>query len=223
MNTIPRIRFPLFLSLLVITGLFSCDDEPVEYPVTYTSQRISGIDYRIYAGSGEITDTDTKDHLIAGYDDYLNYLETLDVKGKIEATYISGDSVKITVEGRSEIKARKVAEKDGLIYWERQDTVNLPVSPGFDINSILRHQPLFFVVHDVPIMTGYEKFVEFKPCNFLFSSHGKLKFPVIDYIQWSDTYSRVFAGLNNEFNEDYLSTLDISDTVIVRTYIIEIE
>lgn len=208
----------LLLLLLMVTGLFSCEDEAIKYPVTYTCRQIAGIDIRVFSGSGEITDPGTTDQVIKMHKKYITDLESLDVVGKLEVIYLSIDSVEITLDGLSEGRPRLVRENNGITFWERDDTLEVPINPGFDVNTILLLHPLFFEIHDVPNVSGYDKVARYKPCFFIYRTGEKLEFPVFDFLHWSDMGYHSYNGFNNDFNEDYLSTLDVADTLIVQSY-----
>ena len=220
-------KWQIILIIFLMIGISSCNkdsvEELIEYPLTFTSYLITESEIKVYTKDGEITLADSKNKIIQRYKNNLTDLESVEIQGKVIATYLSENTVELTFDNIKEEKSRLVYEKDGLIYWEKQDTSGMPVNFTFDVATILKYQPLYYEEFDVPMSTGYRKAAKYKECFFVKKKNEGFEVPMFDYL-----YKTVFGlptilGINNEFNESRLSLIDSNDTIIIQEYSIEMK
>ncbi len=213
----------ILLIIFFFTGISSCKKDFIEHPITYASYSITSPDIKIFTKNGEITSSALKNNLIKRHEKYLTELESVDIEGKIIATYISENSVELTIDNTKEQRARTVHEIAELIYWEKKDTSQFVVNPTLNIRNLLKYHPLFYEENNMPQFTGYEKFAKLKECCYVLNSSGKLKIPMLDYFYKHEFGYHSISGINNAFDENSLSNLSTNDTIIIQEYLIEME
>lgn len=220
-------KWQVILIILLMIGISSCnkesDKELIEYPITLTSYLISGSEIKVYTKDGEITLPNLKNKIIQRYKNNLTNLESVEIQGKVTATYLTENTIELTIDKIKEEKVRIVYENDVLIYWEKQDTSGMPVFSTFDIADILKYQPLFYEEFDVPKVTGYNKAAMYKECFYVLKNNGELKIPMFDYMHRSELGLPSIFGINNEFNESCLSLIGNNDTIVIQEYFIEMK
>jgi hypothetical protein len=217
MNKITRL-----LLILTVTGIFSCEKEPEEmipeYPVTYSSYLISNAQINVYTKNGILTSPNLKDEIIQKYKNYLTDLENIEIEDKVVATYTSENTVNVTIDDEEEEKARYVYEKDGIIYWEKQDTLGMPAYPPLFIGKILTYHPLYYEEFDVPLVTGYSKAARYKECYYVKKKNEGFEIPMFDYLHKNEFGLLRNLGINNEVNENILSIINSNDTIIIQAF-----
>ena len=220
-------KFKLSLLILLITGVCSCkknsEEILLEYPVTYESYFISEGEIKVYIKEGEITLPQIKDAIIQRFKNNLSDLGNVEIEEKVVATYLSENKVKVTIDKEEEEKIRFVYEKDGIIYWEKQDTSGIPAYPPLFIGKILIHQPLYYEEFDVPNVTGYSKAAKYKECFYVKKNIEGFELPMFDYVHKTELGQPVILGINNEFNENYLSLIGRNDTILIQKFNIEMK
>ena len=207
-----------FIFLLI--GIISCDndsDDEIEFPVSYKTSTISKSKIKVYTKDGEVTNADSKDKFIQKYRYLLTDLRDSDVHRKIVATYLSKDTVELVWDNWKWDDTRRVYEENNLIYWEVQDTSFSIITDEPDISKHYKLKPLYYVEYDLPSTTFYRQ-VQYKHCTYVLRENGKLRIPMLDFVLRSPTYSEVRTGINNQFDESYLSTIGLNDTVMIQEY-----
>lgn len=217
-------KWQIILIIFLIIGISSCSTDSeeglIEYPVTFTSNLISGSEIKVYTKDGEITLPNSKNKIIQTYKNNLTDLEIVEIRGKIIATYLTDSTVALTIDNKKEDKVRFVYENNGKIYWEKQDT-SYEWGYFFYVADMLKYQPLYYEEFDVPKITGYSKAVKCKECLYVLKKNGELKIPMFDYLHKSEFILSPILGINNEFDENYLSLIGNNDTIVIQEYIIE--
>jgi hypothetical protein len=216
-------KYQIVVVVLLMAWLCSCKEDP-EYPVKYTSCCITAPEIRVFTKDGEIASSSLTNDIISRYEVFFPELDTLNIEGKIIATYTSANSVELQVNSVSEEKARVAYEYEGLIYWENQDTAMCFFPYDEYINDLLVYTPLHYEEYNIPTSTGFSTVLKLKDCYYVFKNNGNLKIPMVDYIYYEgqDNVVLVYGGLNNEFDESSISGLG-ADTIVVREYSIELE
>lgn len=219
--------FQRLLLILLIIGGYSCkkdsDDIVTEFPMTYESYLISESEIKVYTKEGELSSPCLKNKIIERYKKNLTDLENIEIDGKVVAKYFAKDTVKLTIDKNEEEQVRLVYEKNGIIYWEKQDTLKMPVYFGTNFYSKCKYKPLYYVEYDVPKAKGYDKEAKYKECFYVKKKNLGFEVPMFDFV-----YKTVFGEpatkeINNEFNESYLTLIGDNDTIIIQKYNIEMK
>ena len=217
----------VILIILSIIGLSSCNKEPneesIKYPITFTSKSIAKTSLRVFIKNEEITTPLIKEEIISRQKIYLPVLEDMEIDGKIIATYISADTVKLLIDFSTEEETRIVREQSGLIYWESQDTTEFKNSSYFHFSNLLNYVPIYYEEFNVPLTTGYSKATKGKECYYLIRDNKELELPMLDYIFKNEIGAIVVTEVNNDFDEKSIMDLNLNDTIIVREYFIEMK
>ena len=207
-------------------GIISCnknsDEELIEYPMTFTSYFISEPEINVYTKDGEITLVDLKNEIIERYKNNLTDLDSIEIQGIIIATYLSVDTVELTLDNKKEEKARIVSEHNELIYWEKQDTSVMSVYPVSFLDK-LKYHPLYYEEFDVPMSTGYSKAAKYKECFFIKKKNEGFEVPMFDYLYKTEFGLPTILGINNEFNSSSISLIGSNDTIIIQEYFVEMK
>jgi hypothetical protein len=213
--------FPLILSVI---GMFSCvknaEELIPEYPVIYKSYLISEPHIKVYTKGGEITLPYLKNTIIQRVKNNLTDLENIDIYAKTVATYLTENTVIVTIDNVEEEKIRFVYENDGITYWEKQDTTGMPVNASA---HFLTYKPLYYEEFDVPKVTGYNKAARYKECIYVKKKNDGFEVPVFDYLSKFEWGQFTVLGINNVFNENYLTLIGDNDTIIIQSFIIEMK
>ena len=202
----------------------SCKKDSVGYPITYSSNLISESSIKVYTKDGEVTSPALINNFVNRYQDYLSGLGNAKIKGKIVATYLSADSVELTINNIKEAKRRSVHEIAGVIYWEKQDTTWSGFGPLFKVEDVYKYHPIYYIEYNAQIGSGYTKYTIFKDCYFMIKNGGKLSIPMFDFIEihfgekWQSS-----LGNNNSFNKDGLTKFFVNDTMLIQSYLIEMK
>lgn len=220
-------KWQVILIVFTMFGISSCDknsdEELIEYPVTFTSYFISEPVISVYTRNGEVTSTDLKNKTIERYKNNLTNIESVDIQKKIIATYLTENTVELTLDNNKEEKVRTVKELDGLIYWEKQDTSSMLVNIPFYVAAILKYQPLYYEEFNVPTSTGYRKAAKYGECFYVKKKDEGFEVPIFDYIYKTVFELSTVNGINNEFDESNLLLIGSNDTLIIQEYSIEIK
>lgn len=194
-----------------------------EYPVTYSSYLISDALINVYTKNGILTSPNLKNEIIQKYKNYLTDLENIEIEDKVVATYTSENTVNVTIDDEGEEKARYVYEKDGIIYWEKQDTSGMPAYPPLFIGKILTYHPLYYEEFDVPLVTGYSKAARYKECYYVKKKNEGFEIPMFDYLHKNEFGLLRNLGINNEVNENILSLTGSKDTIVIQEFNIQMK
>jgi hypothetical protein len=212
----------ILIVLFIIVGICSCKKDSIEYPITYSSNSISDPTIKVYTRDGEMTSSALINNLIMRFQDKINKLESDKIKGTVVVTYVSKDSVELTIDNVKEDRLRSVHEIDGVIYLEKQDTSMSGFGPLFKIEDVYKYNPIYYKEFFAPPGSAYSKYTKFKECYYLIRNGGKLNIPMFDFLWIWDTNTGVpFYGNNNSFKEDGMGTFLIGDTAIIQQYLIE--
>lgn len=215
------------LLILMVPGILSCEKEPEEmipeYPATYSSYLISDAQINVYTKDGILTSPNLKGEIIQKYKNYLTDLENIEIEDKVVATYTSKNTVNVTIDDEEEEKVRYVYVKDGIIYWEKQDTSGIPAYPPLFIEKILTYHPLYYEEFDVPAVTGYSKAARYKECYYVKKKNEGFEIPMFDYVHKNEFGLLRNLGINNEVNENILSLISSKDTIVVQKFNIQMK
>lgn len=219
-------RYQLLLLILMITGIYSCEknvDELLpEYPVTFESYLISELEMKIYTKNGEIISPDLKNEIVQRFKKNLTDLDFFEIEGKVVATYLTKDTVKLTIDDIEEEHERLVYEKNGIIYWENQDTLEMGFFP-YSFQAVTNYHPLYYKEFAVPTATGYSTVAKYKECFYVKKKDEGFIIPMFDFVYKSEFGVPKMMGINNEFNKDYVSLIGYNDTIIIQEYKIEMK
>lgn len=208
----------------LIIGMSSCKKDSVEYPITYSSYLGSTSNIKAYTKDGEVSSATLTNSIVKRYQYYLNKLGTDDISGKIVATYISEDSVELTIDNVKENKRRSVHENAGVVFWEKQDTSMYGFGPLFEVEYLYKYRPIYYYEYFAPPGSGYLRYAKFKECYFIIKNGKKLNIPMFDFL-WIDDgrIVRSISGINNSFSKDGLTNFFANDTMLIREYTIEMK
>ena len=219
----------LFLLILSLIGIYSCEKNSEEilpqYPITYKSYLISESEIKVYTKNGEITSSNLKNDIIQRFKIYLTDIENLEIDGKIEATYLAEDTVKLKIDNIEEEQPRLIYEKDSLIYWENQDTTVLrfPIRNNPHNSDFLLYTPLYYKEIYVPTATGYSTVFLGKECYYVIRGNDKLILPMFDLVYKNEFEATTITEINNKFIESFLSLIGDNDTIVYQKYNIEMK
>lgn len=215
----------LFILLLAIT--WSCKKDHTDplpgYPLSFRSYQVSGPRIKVYTNGGEIDIPLIKDRVIKRHKHNLSDLGNMNVDKKIAVTFLSEDSVLMTLDEQKEEKTRLVRRTaDEYVIWEKQDTAAVPVY-FFNMMNVTALLPLYYEEIQVPQVTGYNKVARYKECFFAKKTNQGFQVPVFDfvYIDEYGTFPRL--GINNRFNENCLTTIDSNDTILIQEYFVDLK
>lgn len=211
------------LILVLIIGLSSCKEDKIQYPITYSSGLVTEHSISVYTKDGEITSSNVVTSVLNRYQFNFSNLQTGQTVGKLTATYLSEDSVELTINNIKENKLRAVHEKDGIIYWEKQDTSYSGIG-GFQIGNLYKYHPFYYHEYKLVPPDGlYLTNTKFKECYYIIKDGGKLSIPMIEFvwIHYGSSNSMSFLGINNSFYKEGLPDLFAKDTILVQQYLIE--
>jgi len=200
-------------AIIGLISLISCDNDSTEYPIEYISHSIVDNSIKVYTKDGEISSDPIGKDFIERHKADLTQVDIKSHEGKMKATYTSSATVEIDFE--NDTGKREVHQEADLIYWEDQEISIRPYSYGFDHQNFLSHKPLYYIESDLPASTGLSKNTQLKHCYYLKSSHGKLNFPLLEFLHKHSEGYYYFYG-NNEFNTAAKSDLTATDTIIVQ-------
>jgi len=142
------------------------------------------------------------------------------------ATYLSEDSVELTIDNIKEKKLRAIHEKDGIIYWESQDTSFSGLSSVFSIENLYKYHPFYYQEYKkLPPDGLYLTNTKFKECYYILRDEGKLNIPMIEFVLIHYGYDKGFStlGINNSFSNMRLADLYAKDTILIQQYLIEMK
>ncbi len=219
-------RIQFYLLILSLIGIYSCKKNTEEilpqYPKTYKSYIISDSAIKVYTKDGEIILSSANSDIIQRFKIHLTDLENIEIEGKIDATYLAEDTVKLTINNIEEEQKRLVYENDSTIYWEKQDTTILSDIPG-SLFNYLKYQPLYYEEFDVPATKGYNKISKYKECFYVIRDNESLKVPMFDFVSKRELGTLIIKEINNEFDKSYASLIGDNDTIIIQEYNIELK
>ncbi len=212
-------------SLILVIGISSCKKDSVQYPITYTSDLITESSIKAYTKNGEISLPVTIKSIVNRYRSYFTNLEREEVTGKITATYLSKDSVELTINHVKEDKLRSVHEDAGVIYWEKQDTLMSGFTNIFSIEDLYKYHPYYYYEYYAPPGSGYTKYFKYKECQYIIRNGKKFNIPMVEFVWILQGYDKGFkySGINNSFSKEGLSSLFVGDTILVQQYSIEMK
>jgi len=220
-------KYQFLLLILLITGTYSCkkdkdfEEKLPEYPLIYESYSISGGEIKVYTNEGEIGSPGLESDIIQRYKNNLTDLESIEIDRKAVASYLAEDTVKLTIDKEEEEEERLVYENNGIIYWEKQDTSGIPVLSAFYVADILTYRPLYYEEFEVPKVTGYNKVVRYKHCFYVKRKNEGFEIPMFDYLHRTEFGQHTTLGINNRFNQNYLSVMGDNDTIVIQEFSIE--
>lgn len=217
-------RKQFILILVLIVGTYSCQNDAVQYPITYSSGLVSEQSIKVYTKDGEITSSNVVNSVLKRYQFNLSNIQTGQAVGNLKVTYLSEDSVELTINNIKENKLRAVHEKDGITYWEKQDTTYSGIG-GFQIENLYKYYPFYY--HEYKMMPSNGMFImdtKFKECFYIIKEGKKLSIPMIEFvwIHYGYTKGETFLGINNSFRKEGLPDLFAKDTMLVQQYSIEL-
>lgn len=212
-------------SLILVIGISSCKKDIVQYPITYSSDLITESSIKAYTKNGEISSPVTIKSIVNRYQSYFTKLENEEVAGKIIATYLSEDSVELTINHVKEEKLRSVHEDAGVIYWEKQDTSMSGLGPIFRIEDLYKYHPYYYYEYNAPPGSGYLRHFKYKECHYVIRNGKKLNIPMIEFVWILQGYNKgiKYSGINNSFSKEGLARLFVGDTILVQQYSVEMK
>lgn len=210
----------IIIILFLLASICSCKKDD-DYPVTYTSNLILDPTTKVYVTDREVTPSAWVDELINHFKSQLNKLESDKFKGKVVVTFLSKDSVEMTIDNVKEDKPRSVHEINGIIYLEKQDTSRGAFTAGFKIEDSFKYKPIYYEELPSQPGSGYSKYTKYKECYFFIKKGGTLNIPMFDLLfLWDANRGIPFFGNNNSFTVDGLKKIPGVE-VIVQEYLIE--
>jgi hypothetical protein len=208
---------------MLIIGINSCKKDPIQYPIIYSSDLITESNIKVYTKNGEITSSTVINSVVNRYQSYLTNLESEQVRGKIVATYLSENSVELTINKVKEDKLRSVHEDAGVIYWEKQDITESGFGPIFRIEDVYKYRPFYYDEYIAPPGSGYLKYFKYKECYYIIRNGKKINIPMIESVWIHDVYKVKYPGKNNSFSKEGLSMLPVGDTILIQQYSVEMK
>lgn len=217
----------------MLLGLSSCKEEDnnelVSYPVTYTNVPVTESCFRVFTKNGEITNSITAHNFINKYGYSLTGMNNYNFSGKVTLTYLSPDSVELSMLDSDDTDTLTVHNKPELIYWEEKDTTIIPFAISMDgrrsfINNIFKYKPLYYEEFVMPLSSGYGMIAKYKKCYYAERDGANFILPMFDVFYKYDilSYTSGFA-INNIFNRAFISYLDTNDTLIIKEYSLELK
>ena len=161
-------------------------------------------------------------NFVSHYQYHLNKLESDKIKGQIVASYLSADSVELTIDNIKENKRRAVREISGITYWEKPAISMIGIGPIFKVEDLYKYHPLYYNEASAPPGSGYMKYANLKECYFTIQTGGKPNIPMFDFL-WIDDgrLAQVNSQINNSFKKEGLVNFLANDTMMIRSYSIE--
>jgi hypothetical protein len=214
-------QFVLISVLIVVIS--SCKNNSVDYPITYSSGLVTEHSIKIYTKDGEVTSSNVINSVLNRYQFNFSKIQDGQAGGRLVATYLSEDSVELTINNIKENKLRAVHEKNGLIYWEKQDTSYSGIG-GFQIENLYKYHPFYYHEYRMVPPDGlYLINTKFKECYYIIKDGEKLRIPMIEFVWIHFGYNNgiSFLGVNNSFYKEGLPDLFAKDTILVQQYSIE--
>ncbi len=213
------------LILMLIIGISSCKEDKMQYPITYSSGLVTEHSISVYTKDGEVISSNVVNSVLNRYQFNFSNIQTGQAGGNLKATYLSEDSVELIINNIKEYKLRAVHEKDGIIYWEKQDTTYSGIG-GFQIENLYKYHPFYYLEYKMMPPNGlYLKDTKFKECYYILKDGEKLSIPMIEFvwIHYGSSNVMSFLEINNSFNKEGLPDLFAKDTILVQQYLVEMK
>ena len=207
--------------------LVSCQKEEYMYSGRYMSERTEISPIRLFAASGEITNT-------VLINSYLNRTETGSLNRDISNPPDVAGDVEIMFQGENKAlfsymyyhplpqTERNVRKTGKYLYLEDPgiSTVYNTTSESF-FKNIVKHFPLYSKTTLLPASSGFISQTEFKHCMYLEGRQTEILFPMLAYV-----YRKSFSEggyhiasipwSNNEFNTGFVREILPGDTLAVQ-------
>jgi len=211
----------IFILTSILVLLMSCKNE-IDYSATYVSDVLEINSPRLFTASGEIKNPGLVSNFLNRQDQYHYFKENTSynriVALNITIEFMTSNEANITY---GDSKPMHVITNGDIIYLESKDTLDLMYSYLVDYNKniyqmMLAYTPFYSDTIPLDNNTGFTHTIKSKPCFYLTKSKNKLKFPFLTYMYVQPFGKHAGTFINNAFNDNCLSLLGTSDTLVIQ-------
>jgi hypothetical protein len=208
-----QLHFAFFVITFLTSVLYSCEqetEEVVSFPITLYASEISEVnDIRLFVKDKEVFDIATINHFID--DDFRFDPNSIRLTEADTMVFNSMDSVTFE-SNHQKHSVHKTADQflfysaDYMMFVVKQisflkhrsDQIIVPLSSGYQYA-------------EKEVMVGYGSFTNFELCLLMYKLHE------YSYADNQLVHRAFSAGhISNEFNEDFIPELGITDTLAIR-------
>lgn len=208
----------LFIVVAILLLNYSCKDEDIEYPITYTGSVFSSYNTKVYSVDGEVVDSQKINQYVTSLQLVFDSLRNLEGIKEVSITYFSPDSVAFLMKQKEDIsKTMQVKLQGETIVFEDTATVNsfVPQMLNFDY---LEFQPITYEEKLVPGAAGYSTASIYKPCYFVLKDGTNITMTFSDMYHLVGNNCIYYIGINNIVKEDIKKFLMENEVMVVQEY-----
>lgn len=204
-----------FVALLVGAVFFSsCDPDSDGESGKYYGNSFSPQQTSLYVKGGEVKDRSVIDRFVKLHGNFEPNWEMILSAYRCQATYLDSSTVVVKSLAVNSTDTMRVLKRDGLIIWERRDTVHQYAKQM----DAFKYRRIHYTEEQVDGVTLITNFLD---CTFLERSGRDLLMPITFYYHKKGSNGSVserHGKGNNEFNPDYILSFGNTDTVLVYRY-----
>ncbi|MDR1740074.1 MAG: hypothetical protein LBR45_04890 [Bacteroidales bacterium] len=208
------------LNIALVSALLLCacnKEEHIEFPLTLYPQKVSQVsDIRLFTNKQEIHDENIIKAFIDNNRKRFTGFDTIDFSSILDIL----SNEKFSNDSSSNIY---FLSKDTALFG----TMTSKFTVEKKDNQFLFYSPLYVSTHYHPSITKYTATELIPPNSYItrevrvgYGSYENIEICFLAYMKTS-TYNIENARLLNEFNEDYINTLSLTDTLAIREYRIQ--
>jgi len=211
----------IFVSSVLIFFCACKKNDPIVYPQNLKVVGFQNVkEPRLFAKQGEIKDSKIVKRFVSVYDKsgYFSASKTYDYPSDF-ITFVSADSVEVSL---TEFPDRLAVErKDGYLFLLPKDSMTYIGDSFTDFLAIGKMKP-GYKTYLIPMSSGYSKFVKARIPYICSGNEQELVFPFLNALKLvkenSSYKGSVISDINNTFDESYVKTLGVSDTLLIQEY-----